>query len=85
MQEDNIQNQHDWSSWLDQHRYQVGLGVFLAFFLLYGLRIYVSGKRALTPLEQSSMGLIGIVVSAAFGVVLGIPLAKRRVKIASQL
>ncbi|MDX6406241.1 MAG: pyrophosphokinae [Blastocatellia bacterium] len=85
MSGDEEKKESDWSSWLDRHRYKVGLAVFIAFFLLYGLLIYMSGKRALTPLEQASMGLIGIVVSAAFGVVLGIPLAKRRVKIASQL
>ncbi len=76
---------NDWPSWLDRRRYQVGLFVFLAFFVLYGLLVYVSGTRPLTPLEQTSMALIGVVISAVFGVVLGVPLAKRRVKIATQL
>jgi tetratricopeptide (TPR) repeat protein len=83
--EEDIQQQGDWPAWLDRHRYQSGLAVFLIFFLLYGFLVYVSGKRPLTPLEQASMAVIGFVISGAFGVVLGIPLAKRRVKIASQL
>ena len=57
---------NDWPSWLDQKRYQLGLVIFIAFFLLYGLLVYVSGKRPLTSLEQASMALIGIVISAVF-------------------
>jgi len=75
----------DWPSWFDQRRYRIGLIVFLAFFLLYGLLVYVSGARPLTALKQASMALIGVVISAVFGVIVGVPLAKRRVKIATQL
>src|SRR5882724_11895148 len=85
MSEDESPNSTDWPSWLDQRRYLVGLIIFFAFFVLYGLLVYVSGRRALTPLEQASMELVGVVISAVFGVVLGVPLAKRRVKIATQL
>src|SRR5438128_2130339 len=75
----------DWPSWLDEHRYQFALAVFAIFFGLYGMLVYTAGTRALTPLEQASMAMIGVVISGVFGIVLGVPFAKRRVKIASQL
>lgn len=75
----------DWPSWIDRQRYYLGAAVFLLFFLLYGLLVYTAGTRPLSPLEQTSLALIGIVVSAALGVLLGVPFAKRRIRIGSQL
>ncbi len=75
----------DWPSWLDRHRYGIGLGVFLVFLALYAWLVFTSGQRELQATEQAAMAVIGIVVSAIFGIILGLPLARRRVKIASQL
>jgi tetratricopeptide (TPR) repeat protein len=85
MADDDPPKVNDWMSWLDRYKTQICGSVFLGFFLIYGALVYVAGTRTLTPLEQASMALIGVVVSAVLGVVLGIPLAKKRVRIASQL
>ncbi len=75
----------EWPSLIDQHRYALGGGILVLLFLLYAWLVYTSGMRQLSALEQASMAVLGVLVSGVLGVLLGIPLAKRRVKIASQL
>jgi tetratricopeptide (TPR) repeat protein len=74
-----------WPQWLDRNRYRLGLLVFGLFFLIFGWLVYTAGNRPLSAVEQASMAVIGVVVSAAFGIVLGIPFAARRIRIGSQL
>lgn len=74
-----------WPQWLDRNRYYLGLVVFGLFFLIFGWLVYTAGNRSLSAVEQASMAVIGVVVSGAFGIVLGIPFAARRIRIGSQL
>ncbi len=74
-----------WPQWLDRNRYTLSLILFGVFFLLFGWLVYTAGRRPLSPVEQASLAVIGVVVSAAFGVLLGIPFAARRIRIGSQL
>jgi len=75
----------DWPQWLDRNRYSLSLILFGLFFLLFGWLVYTAGRRPLSAVEQASLALIGVVVSAAFGVLLGIPFVTRRIRIGSQL
>lgn len=74
-----------WPEWVDDHRYTLALVPLLLFFALYAFLVYTSGLRELESTEQLAVALIGITASSALGALIGLPFAKRRIKIGSQL
>lgn len=75
----------NWVATLDQSRNGIQAIVFLVFFALYGWLAYTAGVRVLSPMEQSALIVIGVVVTGVFGAIMSAPAVARRLNINSQL